>query len=123
MSSVLNAVAQAIFDKKGFNILGLDLRGISTMTDYCIIAEGNIDRHVIALSSAIKDSLHQLKWQPVHIEGEKTGDWLVMDYGDFIVHLFTAEVREKYALEELWQEAKIINLSINVEKKEAAKAR
>lgn len=115
---ILNTIAQTIFDKKGFNILGLDVRGISTLTDYYVIAEGNIDRHVRAISFAIKDKLREEGLEPFHVEGEQTGDWLVMDYGDIIIHLFMPEVREKYALEELWNEAKIVDVKIVVKKED-----
>lgn len=113
---ILDTIAQAIFDKKGFNILALDVRGISTMADYFLIAEGNVERHVKALSYSIKDELAELDLHPLHTEGEKEGDWIVMDYGDFVIHLFTPELREKYTLEQLWKKAKIVDLDIAVGK-------
>lgn len=113
---ILNNVAQAIFDKKGFNIMALDVRGVSSLTDYYIIAEGNVDRHVKALGRAVYDELLPAGYKPLHIEGDKTGDWEVMDYGEFIIHLFMPEFREKYALEDLWKEAKIIDLEIDISK-------
>ena len=116
--TILNVIAQTIFDKKGFNILALDVKGISTMTDYFLIAEGSVDRHVRALSSAIQERLDELH-QPVYrIEGEKEGDWIVMDYSDFVIHLFIPELREKYALEELWKKAKIVDLNIVISKEQ-----
>jgi ribosome-associated protein len=114
----LNVIAQTIFDKKGFNILALDVRGLSTLTDYFVIAEGNIDRHVRAIGLALKDKLTEIDQKPNHIEGDRIGDWLVMDYSDFIIHLFTPEFREKYAIEQLWKEAKIVDLNIVVTKEE-----
>lgn len=112
MTATLNSIAQAIYDKKGMNILALDVRGISSLADYVIIAEGNIDRHVKALSYTIKDILHETGINPLYVEGEQTGDWIVMDYSDIVVHLFVPEFREKYELEKLWQKAKIIDLNI-----------
>ncbi len=108
----LTVIAQTIFDKKGFNILVLDVRNICTLTDYFIIAEGTVDRHVKAISSAIVDQLAQDDTYPLHIEGEQAGDWVVLDYSDLIVHLFTPELRERYALEELWQKGKIVDVDI-----------
>lgn len=110
----LNRIAQVIYNKKGFNILVLDVRGICTMTDYFIIAEGTVDRHVKALSYAIIDEFAQEGIQPLHIEGQNEGDWLVLDYGDFVIHLFISEMREKYALEELWKEGQIIDVKIDI---------
>jgi ribosome-associated protein len=112
----LNLVAQAIYDKKGFNILALDVQGISNMTDYFLIAEGAVGRHVQSLNSFIKDTLSQKKIEPYQIEGARDGEWIVMDYGDFVIHLFTPEMRERYAIEELWSKSKIIDLHIIISK-------
>lgn len=112
---LLNRIAQALYDKKGFNILALDVRGISTLTDFVIIAEGNIDRHVKALALTVIDSVHQDEENPLFVEGERTGDWIVIDYGMAMIHLFIPELREKYALEGLWKEAKIVDLDIKLQ--------
>ena len=108
----LDVVAQAIYDKKGFNILALDVRNVSSMTDYVIIAEGNIDRHIKALAASIADQLREIGEKPVYVEGEKNGDWIVLDYGAFVIHLFLSDLRDKYSLEELWHEAAIVDLKI-----------
>lgn len=108
----LNAIAQALYDKKGFNILCLDVRGISSLADYVIIAEGNIDRHTKALSSSVKDVLHDMGLKPLFVEGESSGDWIVIDFSEVVIHLFVSDLREKYALEELWSDAKIVDLEI-----------
>src|SRR5581483_5539077 len=106
----LNTIAQVIYDKKGFNILALDVRGFSSITDYILIAEGNVDRHVSSISRAIIEELDE---NPVHVEGVKTGDWAVLDYGEVMVHIFGPNLRERYSLERLWQESKIIDLDIS----------
>lgn len=112
MRKILNLIAQTIYDKKGFNILVLDVQQVSTMTDYFIIAEGTVDRHVRALSLAIIDQLSEQGYTPLHVEGQQVGDWIVLDYSDFVVHLFIPDLREKYALEEVWHEGKIVNVEI-----------
>ncbi len=114
----LNRVAQAIYDKKGFNILVLDVREICTMTDYFIIAEGTVDRHVKAISHAISDELAREGRNSLHVEGQQEGDWIVLDYSDFVIHLFIPDLREKYALEELWQKGKIVDVKIVTAKPE-----
>jgi ribosome-associated protein len=118
-NKVLNAFAQAIFDKKGFNILVLDVRKISTMADYFIIAEGNVDRHVRAISKGILEAGSSLKIPLWHIEGDKSADWVVVDFGDIVIHLFVPEFREKYALEQLWKEAEIVDVKIDIKKSTA----
>lgn len=108
----LNTAAQAIYDKKGFNILSLDIQEISSLTNYVIIAEGNIDRHLSAISRNVQESLSQIGYTPLYVEGERTGDWVVLDYGDIVIHLLLSDFREKYALEQLWNKAKIVDLNI-----------
>ncbi len=114
--SLLNAIAQTIFDKKGLNILALDLRGISSLTDYVIIAEGNVDRHVIAIGAAIEQTLKEQGVRPIHVEGMSTGDWVVIDYLQVMVHLFMPGLRDKYQLETLWRNGEIVDLQIETGK-------
>ncbi|HSX12389.1 MAG TPA: ribosome silencing factor [Rhabdochlamydiaceae bacterium] len=109
---VLNKTAQVIYDKKGMNILCLDLRGISTITDFVVIAEGAVNRHVVAIAQAIMDELSHLNLKPVRVEGLQTGDWVVLDYVEFMVHLFMPGIRDRYQLEGLWRKGKIVELKI-----------
>lgn len=113
----LNSIAQAIFDKKGFNILALDVRAISTLTDYVVIAEGNIEKHVSAIAESVLKQLEQLGQRPVFVEGIKEGDWVVIDYLHIMVHLFMPGLRDKYQLEQLWKEGHIVDLQIDVHPK------
>lgn len=111
---LLDLIAQTLFDKKGSNILALDVRGISTMTDYLVIAEGNADRHVKALADALLSALEPLCGHPLRREGLHFADWAILDYGDIIIHLFVPELREYYALERLWRDGKIVKLHIDL---------
>jgi len=115
----LNKAAQVIYDKKGLNILCLDLRHISTITDYAIIAEGAVNRHVIAIAHAVIDEMAKMGLKPVRIEGLQSGDWAVIDFGEFMVHLFMPGIRDRYQLEELWRKGTIIDLKILLDKTEA----
>lgn len=112
LMSIYDQIAQTLYDKKGFNIIALDVKGLSTLTDTFIIAEGNVSRHLSALADEIIEVLARQGETPIHIEGKVAGEWIVLDYGDFIIHLFTSECREKYDLEALWHEAKVIDLAI-----------
>ena len=112
---ILHTIAQTIFDKKGMNILALDVRGVSSLTDYVIIAEGNVDRHVIGIAHGVMDALRKEGERPFQVEGLETGDWVVLDYLEYMIHLFMPGVREKYRLEELFREGKIIDLKINID--------
>lgn len=112
----LNIIAQVVYDRKGFNILALDVRGLSSITDFLLIAEGNVDRHVSSIGRAIIDELDARGEDPVHAEGLGTGDWAVLDYGEVMVHIFSPGLRERYCLERLWKESKIVDLDIEVSK-------
>lgn len=111
---MLEVICQTLFDKKGFNILSLDVRGLSTLTDYFIIAEGNVEKHVQTLAKQLVEVMASNGRNPIHIEGQKEGDWVVIDFSDVIIHLFIPDVREKYALEQLWKNAQIIDVPIHV---------
>src|SRR5581483_2207469 len=117
--SILNTIAQTIYDKKGMNILALDVHRFSSLTDYAIIAEGTVDRHVIAIAKAVIDSLQKMGESPLYVEGIKVGDWIVLDYVKIMVHIFMPGLREKYHLEELWQKGDIVDLTINVSPSES----
>lgn len=112
---LLNKIAQVIYDKKGMNILGLDVRGVSSLTDFVIIAEGNVDRHVSAIAHAVIDTLKEEGIKPLHVEGIQEGDWVVIDFLDMMVHLFMPGLREKYRLEDLWKNGQILELHIDTD--------
>lgn len=109
----LHDAAQAIFDKKGINILALDVHGISSLTDYVLIAEGNVDRHVKALAEEVMKNLEKQGERPSFIEGLENGDWVVLDYLDYMIHIFQPGLRDKYRLEEIFREGEIIPLQFN----------
>ncbi len=109
---LIQAICQKIYDKHGFNILALDVHDVCSMTDYFVIAEGTVDRHVQALSQAVYEVLLEQKIKPLRIEGGKEGDWIVLDYGDFMVHLFIPELREKYQLEQVWKAGKVVDVKL-----------
>jgi len=114
--SLIDTLVQKIFDKKGFNIFVLDVREISSLTNYFLIAEGNVERHVKSLAREVVATAEDLGFPPFHIEGGETGDWMVIDLGSIIVHLFGPELRQKYALEELWKEGTIVDVAIDIGK-------
>src|ERR1700738_4616658 len=113
-SEFLTRLAQAIFDKKGFNILVLDARHCSSLADFFIIAEGRSDRHVRAICDALLTSQNEPKSSPIAVEGKQFGEWIAVDYGELIIHLFSPGWREKYALEELWRECHIVDVPLTV---------
>lgn len=113
---ILNLIARTLYQKKGFNIVAIDVRGVSTLTDFFLIAEGSVDRHVISLSRSVEDVLKEQEGLlPLHREGLASGDWVVLDYLEIVIHLFIPSVRDNYRLEEMWSKGKIINLESGIE--------
>ena len=117
---LLEIIAQTIYDKKGFNIFAMDVKGISSITDFILIAEGNVDKHVVAIAETVQQEMKRLDERAMHTEGMQNGDWVVLDFVEIIVHIFMPGIREKYRLERLWNEGKIIDLDINYEKSSEA---
>lgn len=98
-------------DKKAFDLVALDLREIASFADYFIIAGGANTRQVQAISDEINEQLKkQLNVKSLRIEGYNTGEWILLDYGDFIVHVFEEKAREFYDLERLWRDAKKVEI-------------
>jgi ribosome-associated protein len=91
--------------KKAEDILVLDLRGISTFTDFFVIMTGNSSRQNIAIYEGIAAELKQENYLPLGVEGEEHAEWILMDYGSFVVHVFSKAAREYYLLERLWGDA------------------
>jgi ribosome-associated protein len=103
-------LAAAAADRKGLDLRVMDLREISGFTDFFVLASGTSDRHVRTLADAVADAGRAAGHRPLGIEGEERARWVLVDFGDVIVHLFQGEVREFYALERLWGEAGTVEL-------------
>jgi len=113
-SELIQELAQVLYLKKGTNIIALDVRGVSAVTDFVLIADGNVERHVMALSNEIQDLMKKKGHKNVHIEGMTNGDWVVLDYFEIVVHLFIPKMRQKYQLERLWSDAEIIDIDFDL---------
>lgn len=98
-------------EKKAFDMIALDLRNIASFTEYFIIASGANQRQVQAIADAINEQLKkQLDRRPVRIEGYNAAEWVLLDYGDFIAHIFNHESRDFYDLARLWRDARKVEL-------------
>ncbi|NDL67925.1 ribosome silencing factor [Anaerotalea alkaliphila] len=102
----LKIASDAIKDKKGEDVRILDIRGLSVLADYFIIAHGNNVNHVQAMVDAVDEKLSKAGVEPKNVEGAKSGGWTLMDYTDFIVHVFGKQERMFYDLEKLWTDGK-----------------
>ena len=95
----------AVEDRQAIDLKVLDLAQVSDFTDYFLICSGANERQVQAIAEAVDESLRRGKVRPLHQEGMNGGNWILLDYGDFIVHVFRDETRRFYALERLWSDA------------------
>lgn len=105
-------VAAAAEDKKASDVTVLKLIGVTTFTDYFVICSANSSRQVQSISDEIEDSLRSKKVRPLHVEGRTNAEWILMDYGTFIVHVFNEKSRQFYDLERLWRDAEKVELSV-----------
>src|SRR5215207_825516 len=104
------AALHAASEKKALEPVVLDLREIASFTDYFVIVSGANERQVQAISDAIYETLKKSGEAALRVEGYKTAEWILLDYGDFVVHVFEQKARKFYDLERLWRESKRVEL-------------
>lgn len=103
---IVFAAGELCLEKKATDVVVLDIRKITQMTDYFLIAGGFTDIHVRAVAEYVEDLLREkFGVKPWHVEGKEAGRWMLLDYVDFVVHVFQPEAREFYQLEKLWRDA------------------
>jgi len=104
--AALNAAAE----KKAIEPVVLDLREIASFTDFFLIVSGANERQVQAISDEVYETLKKAGHAALRVEGYKTAEWILLDYGDFVVHVFEQKARKFYDLERLWRESKRVEL-------------
>ena len=107
-SSALRLVVEALADRKAVDPLVLDLRGLCAATDYFVIVSGTSDAHVRGMADHLVTTLAPRGVAPHHVEGLAQGRWVLLDYVDFVVHVFHPELRDFYQLERLWGDAPVV---------------
>ena len=107
---LLSAAVKALDSKKGADITALLTRDQTTLADYFVLCTGTSSTQVRALADAVEEALSRLGEEPHHIEGHRGGTWTLLDYSAVVVHIFTQEAREFYALERLWSDASPVDL-------------
>jgi ribosome-associated protein len=100
----------AAADKKANDLLVLDLRKAAGFTDFFLMCSGSNSRQVRAIADSVRDTLAEAGTKPAHVEGYDRGEWILLDYFDFIVHVFAPETRLFYGLERLWGNAERIEI-------------
>lgn len=107
----LRSAIQAAQNKKALDLVMLDLKGIASFTDAFFLCSGTSMPQNQAISDEIESKLRDMGRRPTHVEGYQQAEWILMDYSDFIVHIFSPKTRAFYNLERLWREAPRIDIN------------
>jgi ribosome-associated protein len=105
---IARRVVDAASEKQANNIILLDVREVCTFTDYFVICNGDSERQLRTIMEEVQEWLKREKVTPHHQEGTLDSGWLLLDYGDVIVHIFSAAERDRYCLEDLWRDARTV---------------
>lgn len=108
LPKVIQVAVDAASDKKGVEVVVLDLRKSDAFTDFFVIVTGANQRHVHAIADGVEMALKGVHVRPSNVEGSKRAEWVLLDYFDFVVHVFSPSARAFYGLERLWATAKRI---------------
>jgi ribosome-associated protein len=101
-------MVDAASDKKAQDIILLDVRKVSSLADYFVICSANVDRQIRAVAEAVEEALDAVNVPPYKREGTPADGWVLLDYGDVIMHIFSTEQRDFYRLEQLWEQAQVV---------------
>jgi ribosome-associated protein len=129
IEQLARSAAEAAADKKAIDVVALKVADLLIVTDYFVIATGANDRQVKVIADTIEERLREAGVKPVGREGERENTWVLLDFGDLVVHVFQPEEREFYRLEKLWSDAprldlppEVVNASRPVEAEEAGES-
>ena len=111
VKTVLETAIKAVDDKKANNIVALDMQQVSLMADYFVIADAASNRQVQAIVTEVKDKIQEAGGEVKLIEGFQAADWVLIDLGDVIVHVFSTEQRDFNNLERLWHDAPYVDIT------------
>ena len=106
---------QAASEKKALDLVVLDLREIASFTDYFVLASGANERQVQAIADEVYETLKKAGSAAARVEGYKTAEWVLLDYGDFVVHVFEQKARTFYDLERLWRESRRVPMPAGID--------
>lgn len=106
MTPNLREAVRAALDRKALNLDVLDLKGYCSFTDYFLICTGTSSRHTQAIADAVQEGLRRTGVRPTHVEGYNQAEWILVDYLDFVVHIFSERARAFYDLGRLWKSAR-----------------
>ena len=124
IESRVRLAVEAALDKKAFDLNVLSVAELTSIADYFILASAGNERQAAAIADSVQESLReQMKVKPLLVEGTTPGRWILLDYGDFIFHIFTEDTRRFYGLERLWGDAPNMTAEFTGEEQEASRPR
>ena len=103
MNKMVEKITRPLYEKKAQDIVALDVAPLTVITDTMVIASGRSTIQVRTLADEIEERMTELGWEPARKEGQQEGRWVVLDYGNVLVHIFHPEEREFYRLDKLWE--------------------
>lgn len=109
-NQMIRIIYDALSDKKGEDIKVIDISEISVMADYFVITNGNSDSQVNALVENVEEKMHKAGYSLKQQEGNRSGTWVLLDFGDVIVHVFNKENRSFYNLERVWNDGRAVDI-------------
>ncbi len=110
MTEILKLINDKLSDKKAEDIKVLDISQMSVLADYFVIASGNNFNQLHSMADYLEEELAKMGVKPNHIEGYNNANWILMDYSDFVIHLFDKESRNFYDLERIWKGGTLVNI-------------
>ncbi|HSE59265.1 MAG TPA: ribosome silencing factor [Nitrospiraceae bacterium] len=113
-------MARASLDKKAADVLVLHVAALTSVADYLVICSGESERQVRAIADSIDGTLSAQRHSPLSMEGASSAKWILMDFGDVVVHIFHSAVRDHYGLERLWSDAKRVRIPSSMPSPKAA---
>jgi len=111
--SLRNVIVGALEDAKARDLAVLDVRKVCDFTDYMMVVTGTSNRHVVSIADKVREKLATQGVKPSGVEGMESGDWVLLDFGDIVVHVMRAPTRDFYNLEKLWSDAKTVKTALH----------
>ena len=121
MIDALKIAVNAADDKKAYDLVALDISGIASFADYFLLCTGDSSRQMQAIAYEVEQRLKTIGIRPAHVEGYQNAEWILMDYMDLVIHIFSKNARASYDLERLWRDGKKLDTSKLIQEK-ASKA-